>query len=126
VVGAEVVVIVAAVVHGFHSSIYGVEAVDECEVIEEITKWHKVQFHDWRNKGGVSHSHYSMQVGRFRYTSHRMQQHGLHLGKLFEVGITDYEGTKNKKCRREGVRHFYVQAIDGAKPFEDLQATTNG
>ena len=90
-----------------------------------MTKWHKVQFVHLRSKGGVSHSHYSMQVGRFRYTSHRMQQHGLDPGKLFEVGITDYEGTK-RKCRREGVRHFYVQAIDGAKPFEDLQATTNG
>ena len=95
-------------------------------MIGEITKWHKVQFHDWRDKGGVRHSHYSMQVGRFRFMSHRMLQHSLPLGKLFEVGITDYEGQQKKKCRRQGVRHFYVQAIDGPRPFTDLQATTMG
>ena len=96
-------------------------------MILELSRWHQVNFDDWRPKGGVPHAHYSMNVGRFKYTSNRMQQEGLHQGKMFEVGITDFEGTTIKrKCRREGVRHFYVQAIDGAKPFEDLQATTNG
>jgi hypothetical protein len=94
-------------------------------VIDEMTKWHKVQFVDLRSKGGVSHSHYSMQVGRFRYMNQRMQERALTSGKLFEVGITDYEGEK-KKCRRQGVRHLYVLAIDSAYPFTDFQATTMG
>ena len=91
----------------------------------EIAKWHKMNFDDWRDKGGVPHSHYSMKVGRFRYMSQRMQQRSLTSGKLFEIGITDYEGGR-KKCRRLGVRHFYVQAVDSAHPFTDLQATTMG
>ena len=94
-------------------------------MIREIQKWHQMAFDDWRDKPAFPHSHYSMRVGRFRYMSQRMQQHSLPEGKLFEVAITDYEGQK-KKCRRQGVRHFYVQAIDGPRPFTDLQATAMG
>ena len=74
------------------------EAVDETEVIEELSKRRKISFDCWREKGGATENqHYSMKVGRFIYTSNRIWRQIPHSGKKFEVGITDYEGQLRSK-----------------------------
>ena len=74
------------------TTVYLSEQVDEVDLITSLMANYKLEFVDWRHKGGMPNQHYSMKVGIFEYLSERFANLSPTSGKKFEIGITDYEG----------------------------------
>ena len=67
-------------------------------MFNQLDKWPKLIFEDWREKlADFENQHYCMRVALYRYESERMRKRsptsGPDIGRIFEIGITDFEGT---------------------------------